>query len=65
MQINRQRYDAWKTRVPDVPLELEIVAYGFIGDALRYLAEGENFIYDLWRDGEREFSGLEVREVRP
>jgi len=64
MQINRAEYDSWKTRVPDAPLELEVVVSGFVGDALKYLAEGDNFIYDAWRGGERDFPGLDVREVR-
>ena len=63
MQINRQQYDAWKTRVPDERPDLEIAVVDAEEIPKNFLRLDEGAVYLAWLYGVRDFPGLDVREV--
>lgn len=65
MQINRQQYDAWKTRVPDERPDIEIAVCAHEIVPREFMTVDENAVYAAWLNGERDFPGLDVREVAP
>ena len=65
MQINRQKYDSWKTRVPDERPDIEIAIVDAEEIPKNFLRLDEDAVYSAWLHGSRDFPGLEVREVVP